>query len=67
MIATVAVALTIASFANSDPAPTVDSSKPYNDADVAFATDMIQHHAQAVQMVDLALGRPPGQPGPRQR
>jgi len=29
----------------------------FNDADVDFATDMIQHHAQALQMVDLTMGR----------
>ena len=30
--------------------------KGFNDTDVAFATDMIQHHAQALQMVDLSMG-----------
>ena len=30
----------------------------HNDADVAFAGDMIQHHAQALAMVDLAMDRP---------
>lgn len=29
----------------------------FNDADAAFATDMIQHHAQALQMVDLTMGQ----------
>lgn len=29
----------------------------FNDADVSFATDMVQHHAQALAMVDLTLGR----------
>ena len=29
----------------------------YNDADVEFASDMIQHHAQALAMVDLTMGR----------
>jgi len=29
----------------------------FNDADVTFATDMIQHHAQALAMVDLTIGR----------
>jgi uncharacterized protein (DUF305 family) len=32
-------------------------SRPYNDADVAFATHMVQHHAQALQLVDLTIGR----------
>ncbi len=30
---------------------------PHNDADVAFATGMIPHHAQAIQMADLAIQR----------
>jgi uncharacterized protein (DUF305 family) len=30
---------------------------PHNAADVTFLTGMIPHHAQAVQMSDLALGR----------
>jgi uncharacterized protein (DUF305 family) len=29
----------------------------HNDADVAFASDMIQHHAQALAMVDMTVGR----------
>ena len=31
------------------------SSATHNTADVAFATDMIPHHAQAVEMADMAL------------
>ena len=34
------------------------SSTEHNAADVRFATDMIQHHAQALSMVDLPLDRP---------
>jgi uncharacterized protein (DUF305 family) len=34
-----------------------DSGADHNDADVAFADDMIQHHAQALAMVDLTVGR----------
>lgn len=34
------------------------STTEHNDADVAFASDMIQHHAQALSMVDLTLERP---------
>lgn len=33
------------------------SATEHNDADVAFATDMLQHHAQALEMVDLTQGR----------
>lgn len=29
----------------------------FNDADVQFATDMIPHHAQALSMVDLTVGK----------
>ena len=29
----------------------------FNDADVSFATDMIPHHAQATEMVNLTMGR----------
>lgn len=34
-----------------------DSRTDHNDADVAFASDMIQHHAQALAMVDLTVER----------
>lgn len=37
--------------------PEAGSDLAYNQADVRFATEMIQHHAQALQMVDLTLGR----------
>ena len=33
------------------------STTDHNAADVRFATDMIQHHAQALAMVDLTRGR----------
>lgn len=35
----------------------VSTTEP-NDADVTFAANMIQHHAQALAMVDLTVGRP---------
>lgn len=42
-----------------DTATTAEvSTTEHNDADVAFATDMIQHHAQALSMVDLTMDRP---------
>jgi uncharacterized protein (DUF305 family) len=34
------------------------STTKHNDADVDFASDMLQHHAQALSMVDLTLDRP---------
>lgn len=33
------------------------SATEHNDADVSFATDMVQHHAQALAMVDLTVDR----------
>lgn len=36
---------------------TADNGDEFNDADVTFATDMMPHHAQALQMVDLTVGR----------
>ncbi len=36
---------------------TAANGDEFNDADVAFASDMIQHHAQALQMVDLTMDR----------
>lgn len=43
---------------NDDAGTTEVSTTEHNDADVTFATDMIQHHAQALSMVDLTLDRP---------
>jgi uncharacterized protein (DUF305 family) len=34
-----------------------DSGEGFNEADVSFATDMTQHHAQALQMANLTVGR----------
>ncbi|KRF11462.1 hypothetical protein ASG90_17115 [Nocardioides sp. Soil797] len=36
---------------------TAASGSEFNDADIAFTTDMMQHHAQALQMVDMTMGR----------
>ena len=35
---------------------TAANGDEFNDADVAFATDMIPHHAQATEMVNMARG-----------
>jgi len=40
-----------------DQVHVADNGQKYNDADVTFATDMIQHHAQALVMVDLTIER----------
>ena len=43
---------------SSSPADAGDASQGnFNDADVTFATDMIPHHRQAVEMADLASTR----------
>jgi uncharacterized protein (DUF305 family) len=36
---------------------TAANGDEFNDADVTFATDMIPHHAQATEMVNMARGR----------
>ena len=36
---------------------TAENGERINDADVLFATEMIPHHAQALEMVDLTVGR----------
>ncbi len=36
---------------------TAANGDKFNDADVEFASDMIQHHSQALAMVDLTMGR----------
>lgn len=39
------------------PATGATQPGPHNAADVAFATDMVPHHAQAVTMADMALAQ----------
>lgn len=36
---------------------TAQASSDYNDPDIAFATQMIPHHQQAVEMVDIVLAK----------
>jgi uncharacterized protein (DUF305 family) len=57
---TAALALTAAACGNDDAGTTGStqlSTTEHNAADVAFASDMLQHHAQALAMVDLTMGR----------
>lgn len=62
LAAALATSLAACGDSDSDGSPsateTASNGDVFNDADVAFATDMIQHHAQALAMVDLAAGRP---------
>jgi uncharacterized protein (DUF305 family) len=55
-LAAVAAALTLTLAGCASSESSADPSG-FNDADVDFATDMIQHHAQALVMVDLSMGR----------
>jgi len=59
---TLGVGLTACGGSDGDSSPsstaTAANGDVFNDADVQFATDMIQHHAQAVQMVVISQGRP---------
>ena len=54
-----AVLLTLSACGGSDEAeaPQKLSETEHNKADVTFASDMIQHHAQALSMVDLTMDR----------
>ena len=58
---TLGLALTLTACGNDDDTSSDTSAQlsatDHNDADVAFATDMIQHHAQALSMVDLTVDR----------
>jgi len=57
-VLTAALALSTAACDDSGPDTSPDTSTTeHNAADVAFATDMIQHHAQALSMVDLTMER----------
>ena len=42
---------------SSSASTTASASSAHNDADVSFATDMIPHHQQAVEMAQLAASR----------
>lgn len=52
----IAVLFTLAGCGTSDP-ESGTADQPFNEADVAFATEMIWHHSQALQMVDIAMDR----------
>ncbi len=42
--------------ASTTPVSGTPATGPHNAADVRFATDMVPHHAQAVEMADMAVG-----------
>ena len=57
---TAALALTAAACGNDDDSNATSSevsTTEHNDADVEFASNMLQHHAPALSMVDLTQGR----------
>jgi uncharacterized protein (DUF305 family) len=54
----VALGLTLTACGGGSPdSPSTSTSTPHNEQDVSFAQDMIPHHAQAVEMADLAADR----------
>ena len=58
---TAALALTAAACGNDDTSTDTSSevsTTEHNDADVEFASNMLQHHSQALSMVDLTIDRP---------
>lgn len=60
-LAAVTLALSLTAACGGDEesaAPQELSATEHNDADVEFASDMIQHHAQAMAMADLTIDRP---------
>jgi uncharacterized protein (DUF305 family) len=63
-VAAVATAFSLAGCGSDDPdsqpaqdAAASEESSDHNEADVAFASQMIPHHAQALMMTDMTLGR----------
>lgn len=55
---TLGLSLALTACGGDDPGGSSSTgSGDHNDADVSFASDMIQHHAQALTMVDLTVGR----------
>jgi len=53
----IVLAIGVAGCGSEDSSAGSDSTSSHNSADVAFATDMIPHHAQAIEMADMALTR----------
>jgi uncharacterized protein (DUF305 family) len=45
------------SSSDTSSSPTADSASGHNDSDIAFATQMIPHHQQAVEMADIVLAK----------
>lgn len=45
----------VAACGGNDSGSDSSAGSAHNDADVSFATDMIPHHSQAIEMADLAL------------
>lgn len=63
-LATFALMIGLAACGDDEPAgnasakQTASNGDVFNGVDVRFATDMIPHHAQAIEMVTLTAGRP---------
>ena len=57
LILTLGLALSACGNDEGSDTTTQVSSTEHNDADVAFASEMMQHHAQALVMVDMTMSR----------
>jgi len=57
MFGALVLGLALVTACGGDETTDAGDAQGFNDADVQFATDMIPHHAQALEMVNLTIGR----------
>jgi len=57
VLAVSALLAALSACSDSDSGDSASKGTDHNSADVAFATNMIPHHAQAIEMADLAMTR----------
>lgn len=57
LLAALIATVSLSACGSDDSGQTSDDTSTHNDTDVAFAQDMIPHHAQAVEMSDILLAK----------